>query len=116
MTIAIELQANADPSCIHCEGEGFVVCEGDDAELCPVICDCVSEESISDTVRPFRFSGGQSPYPAFSPLDIPKVGAEICVAQTVMLTNPDYLSDELPTWENDSADFNPISLLFGDRD
>ena len=64
----------------------------------------------------FRFSGGQSPYPAFSPLDIPKVGAEICVAQTVMLTNPDYLSDELPTWENDSADFNPISLLFGDRD
>ena len=33
-----------------------------------------------------------------------------------MLTNPDYLSDELPTWENDSADNNPINILFGDRD
>jgi hypothetical protein len=104
MTIATELHANADPTCIHCKGEGFIVCEGDNAVPYHVVCNCVSGEialEVGDLL---------------SAINLPEAGEEICVAQTVMLTNPDYISDELPTWENDSADFNPISLLFGDRD
>jgi hypothetical protein len=54
--------------------------------------------------------------PLNTPEDIPEIGEEICISKNVMLTKPDYIADEMPSWENDSAEFNPISILFGEQD
>ena len=46
---------------------------------------------------------------------IPEAGEEICISKNVMLTKPDYIAEEMPSWENDSAEFNPISVLFEEQ-
>jgi hypothetical protein len=49
------------------------------------------------------------------PMLIPEAGEEICISKNVMLTKPDYIAEEMPSWENDSAEFNPISVLFEEQ-
>lgn len=114
MNYAREIHAHADPTCKHCKGEGFVVIEDDNDVESHLICDCVSiplaiESSEASQQVPF-FCGWKLPGA------IPEVGEEICLSKTVMLTNPDYITDELPSWTNDSADVNPITALFESKD
>jgi hypothetical protein len=108
MNYATELHAGANPACEYCKGEGFIICEDDAGAESHLICNCIPEE-LSLKMNTFL--------PSFRPPSaVPEAGEEVCLSVTVMLTNPDYISDELPSWENDSADVNPINLLFGELD
>jgi len=102
-----------DPICHLCNGNGFVVCEDDngvfliEGAVVHSACDCIF--SVSEPFIDWldgRLGRDEA---------IPEAGEEVCLSVTVMLTNPDYISDGLPTWENDSADVNPINLLFGEE-
>ena len=118
MKISREIHANADPSCVYCEGEVSVSIEletdkiksfiSSSGNVSHLVCDCVSTEAIpnADAFLDWLDTHHDS---------IPEAGEEICVSKTVMLTNPDYLSEGLPSWENDSAEVNPISALFEEK-
>lgn len=40
---------------------------------------------------------------------------EACILLNVQITQPSYSQDNLPSWENDSAEVNPINVLFEDK-
>jgi hypothetical protein len=40
---------------------------------------------------------------------------EACILLNVQITQPSYSHDNLPSWENDSAEVNPINVLFEDK-
>jgi hypothetical protein len=93
-----------DPNCLLCLGVGSVSVRIPEIHGARIIKECGCTLSLGELLK-----DDSSDFVVVE-------GDEGCLAKTVMLTNPDYVMDELPTWENDSADVNPINILFGDHE
>lgn len=99
----------ADPDCLSCNGVGDYEdsIETDDGLIeFDSTCHCVLKRIKEEDAFPGRA------VPQHLPEYIPEIGEEICLSNTVMITQPDYLTEEMPSWDDDSASVNPITVHF----